>query len=172
MITACGVDPGMHGAIAVIRPDGTAIAFEMPGTPKELARLFIDRLLPMKIDHAIIEGLHARPGNGSISTFKLARNCGLLIGMMELSGISYEEMPPRSWQKALGVVARHKPPKVHGALINYEPEESYGQFKKRLMGIAVKLFPRMEVNLTVCDALLIAETCRRMNSGYLGRSIV
>ena len=73
MITACGVDPGMHGAIAVIRPDGTAIAFEMPGTPKELARLFIDRLLPMKIDHAIIEGLHARPGNGSISTFKLAQ---------------------------------------------------------------------------------------------------
>ena len=92
--------------------------------------------------------------------------------MLELSGIEYEPMEPRSWQKALGIQARYKPPKTTGALINYRPEESYQEFKVRLLGVAIKLFPRMDLDLSICDALLMAEVCRRMQSGYHGRAAV
>jgi len=166
-----GVDPGAKGGLAILREDGSAIAFEMPDTPLQLAQLFQKHIIPAQIDHTIIEALHARPGNGSIATFKLGRSCGLIIGMLELAGIKYDEMQPRSWQKSLGITARYKPPKVRGALINYPPEETYDQFKRRLLATSLKLFPRMPLTLSTCDSVLIAEVCRRIHGGFLGRSI-
>jgi hypothetical protein len=169
-----GIDPGLHGAIAIIRPDGTAIAFEMPSTPKQLARIFNQHVIPAKVDFCLIENLHALPTKhrGSHSSWVLAENRGVLIGMLEIADIKYDSIEPRSWQKSLGVVARQKAPKGHGALLNYIPEESYGQFKKRLMGYATKLFPGMDVNENIADALLLAEVCRRIHGGYLGKAIL
>jgi hypothetical protein len=47
--------------------------------------------------------------------------------------------------------------------------ESKGKFKSRLKATAQHLFPRRQLNLENCDALLIAEYCRRVNDKSLER---
>ena len=170
-----GVDPGENGGLALINADNIAIGFPMPSTPQALARLFTTRIIPAKPAYCLIEHLHALPNDkrGSIATWSLARSYGMLIGMLALAEIQYEEIEPRSWQKALGIEARWKAPKAKAgmALVNYRPEESYHEFKMRLLGVALKLFPRMDITKEIADALLLAEVCRRMQGGFQGRSI-
>lgn len=163
-----GVDPGANGGFAIISGDGIAQAFRMPKTEADVARLFEERIVPARVVYAIIEAVHSFPGQGVASSFTFGRNAGLLIGLLLAHGISFEEVPPRTWQKALGIPPRIKTPKKPKPFMQYPAEESNTDWKNRLKAKAQTLFPGLDITLATADALLIAETARRIRVGYQG----
>jgi hypothetical protein len=167
-----GIDPGEKGGFALLSHDGIAQTWPMPDNEMEIGCLFRNRLSPAKVSHCIIERVHSMPKDGRASIFKFGRNAGVLIGMLIANEIAFEEMAPEIWQKALGIQSRWKKPKGRGLMINFPPEETKRQWKKRLMATARQLFPKAEVTLSTADALLIAEVARRMTTGYRGRPIL
>lgn len=98
----------------------------------------------------------AQPGS---SAFKFGRGVGVLIGLLIAARIPFEEVHPRTWQKALSIHPRAK--KSSGS------EESKGQFKNRLKSKCQQLFPTQRPTLKTCDALLICEYAKRKRTGTL-----
>ena len=148
-----GIDPGKSGGIAVIQ--GSKVeCFRMPNTEKDGWSLFAENKEGRVF--AVIEKVHSMPGQGVKSMFSFGQNYGFLRGCLTAAQIPFEEITPQAWQKKLGVVGRKKG----------EPKP---QLKERLRQKAQQLFPQEEVwertlgeQRAVCDALLIAEYCRRI----------
>lgn len=103
---------------------------------------------------AVIEKVHAMPGNGVSGMFKFGMGYGGLRMALVAASIPFEDVTPQAWQKAMGVVQRGK-------------TETKTQFKNRLKAKAQQLFPDKEVTLSTADALLIAEFGRRKVEGRL-----
>lgn len=164
-----GIDPGLSGGLAIISTDGIAQAFRMPRTEPDIARLFEQRIKPAGISFCIIEAVHSFPGQGVSSSFTFGRNAGLLIGLLLAHKIPFEEIQPRAWQKALGIPPRVKKPRKPKPFMNYPAEETQSEWKNRLKIKAQQLFPEVDVTLYTADALLIAETAKRIRIGYQGR---
>lgn len=158
--TYLGVDPGKNGGIALIRDQEDVNLFPMPTTERDIWFLFDNLLAPSRIK-AIIERVHSMPNQGVSSTFTFGMGYGGLRMALTAARIPFEEVTSRTWQKGLGVSPRKK-------------TESKSQFKNRLRAKAQQLFPDLDVwrsskkeQLSVCDALLIAEYCRRKDQGKL-----
>jgi crossover junction endodeoxyribonuclease RuvC len=169
-----GIDPGKHGGFAMISGDDIAQAWPMPATEAGIGRLFHSRIKPAGVTKCLIEKVHSMPGEGVASVFKFGRNDGVLIGMLIAHGIEYEEIPPETWQMALGIPRRAKVPRFRGAaLYDFPAPETKAQWKKRLRSVAQQLFPQMgeKITLETADALLIAEVAKRIATGYRGRAI-
>jgi hypothetical protein len=103
---------------------------------------------------AVIEKVHAMPGNGVSGMFKFGMSYGGLRMALIAAGIPFEEVQPRAWQKAMGIPPRSK-------------TESGTQWKNRLKAKAQQLYPAEKVTLAVADALLIATYCQRKQEGTL-----
>ena len=166
-----GIDPGIHGGLAIISPEGIAQAFAMPATEQVIADLFEQRIKPAGIAFCMIEDIPHVPGKGKFANVKLNRNVGVLIGLLLAHKIPYEEILPQVWQKALGIPRRIRRPKTTKPIYNYPPEETQAQWKNRLRDIAQKLFPELKVTLSTADALLIAEVAKRIRTGFRGSNI-
>lgn len=164
-----GIDPGANGGLALITHDGAVQAFRMPPTEADMALLFAARLDPPNISYCLIERVHSFPDQGVASAFTFGRNVGILIGLLLAHKISFEEIEPRAWQKALGIPPRVKKPRKPKPFMQYPPEEKQSEWKNRLKGKAQTLFPGVEVTLYTADALLIAEVAKRIRVGYQGR---
>ncbi len=149
-----GIDPGVSGGLACLRHGTYCTA--MPKTEKDIWDWFYQYSTGEAF--AVIEkvgGFIGGKGQPGSAMFKFGRNTGILIGCLTAAGIPYEEITPQRWQKALGVSTR-------------KHNESKGQFKNRLKAKAQQLFPDVKIiTLATCDALLIAEYCRRKQQGKL-----
>lgn len=177
-----GIDPGKHGGLALVSCDDIAQAWPMPLRVDSkgkvivdeagIGRLFRTRIRPANVSHCIIELVHSMPRDGVASAFKFGRNTGILLGMLIAHEIPFEEMPPETWQQALGIKARAKLPKGRGLMLNFPPAETKHQWKKRLMKTAQGLFPNLEVTLDTADALMMAEVAKRKETGYRGRPVI
>ena len=147
-ITFIGIDPGASGGIAWQRGNVVS-AIKMPTTMKDLWDFFYDEFdsasAPCNGEcHCIIEKVQgfvgkAQPGSAA---FTFGKGYGSLLMALTGNQIPYQEVPPRNWQKALGV-----PPK--------KKEESKTQWKNRLKAVAQARFPKVPVTLNIADALLI-----------------
>jgi len=104
-----GVDPGVHGGLAIVAiEDGAAPrlveAIDVPviGTgAKERVdvaaiRNFIDRHKPIR---ALIERAQAMPKQGSSSGFKYGRAVGAIEAAIALCSIPVEIIEPSAWKK-------------------------------------------------------------------------
>ena len=152
-----GVDPGASGGLASLWFDGDAdLAFTpMPATERDVFDWFTGQHDEVGgRAFAIIERVHAMPGNGVAGMFKFGMSYGGLRMALTATGIPFEAVEPRKWQKALGIPARNK-------------SETGTQFKNRLKAKAQQLFPETRMTLAVCDAVLLAEYCRRAREGKL-----
>jgi len=148
-----GIDPGQSGGIARIVSDGKPVVWPMPVTTKDLWEiLHVGCIQPEYKTIVFIEKVHSMPGQGVASTFKFGVNYGKLLGMLAALSVRYEEIPPRTWQKGLGIPPRDK-----------ARNESKTAFKNRLKAKAQQLYPNIKFTLKTCDAMLIAEYCKRMN---------
>jgi crossover junction endodeoxyribonuclease RuvC len=162
-----GIDPGASGGIAVINPDGSLSCRAMPASDKELwgkLSMLADpprhegESLPQVV--AVIEKvggyMPGSAGNIGSAMFSFGRSTGFLHGCLVAAAIPYEEVAPRTWQKALGIASRAK-------------TETKSQFKRRLKAKAEQLFPSANITLKTCDAILLATYCQRKHSGTLAR---
>jgi len=178
-----GIDVGQSGGIACLDDRGAVLLVRrMPRVEGEVSRLFEHELIPLGIEHAWIEKVHAFPdtkdkegnilkqGQGVVSAFTFGRGAGVLIGCLLMAHIRFEEIEPRAWQKILGVPARMKKPKKQ-TLPMYPPEESQADFKRRLRARALQLFPGVDLNLMTADSLLLAEACRRISLQMRGHAV-
>ena len=161
-----GIDPGSSGGLAALHNRPSCVS--MPDTDRDLwdwISQTADSLTPV---FAVIEKVsgwtggnknksgapYAHEGAPGSAMFKFGTSYGGLRMALVAAGIPFEEVVPRTWQKALGITPRAK-------------TESKGQFKNRLKAKAQQLFPSEKVTLATADALLIAEYCRRKQEGKL-----
>lgn len=108
--TWIGIDPGLHGGIAVQYEHGLPRAFPMPLTPKNMIDLpaisdLIDSMLGYSAALDIIrpaliyiEGVNAMPGQGVSSTFKFGFVTGAVHGIIAAKGLSLQVVYPVRWK--------------------------------------------------------------------------
>lgn len=109
-----GVDPGLHGAVAIYRSDKDFGVFDMPTfelvrngkkkhelDPHTLARL----LTPYRLATAWLEQVNSMPGQGVSSVFSFGKSYGIVIGVLATLGIPYNFVTPQVWKKAMQVPA-------------------------------------------------------------------
>lgn len=156
-----GIDPGASGGLAEVGVSSKRLyvkSTKMPDTEKDLWNWVEERgigLLEMGDEvFAVIEKVHAMPGNGVSGMFKFGQNYGFLRACLIAASIPFEEVQPRAWQKALGIPPRDK-------------DESGTVWKNRLKAKAQQLYPSVGVTLATADALLIATYCQRKQEGRL-----
>lgn len=152
----CGVDPGASGGIALLDPEGAIVdVTPMPETPADIAAYF-EEFAP-RIRMATIESVHSFPGQSANSMFKFGWNAGLLHMALIAMKIPFEFALPGKWQQPLGcIVVGRKGPNDH-----------YADKKRFIKARIQELFPQQKVTLKTCDAIGIAEFCRRKSRGLL-----
>lgn len=156
-----GIDPGASGAVSVLCPAGPTLFPLADLTDLEvwsiLDSLGVARSADDRHAFAVIERvggfIKGNPAPGS-AMFKFGCGYGKLLMALTAAGIPFEEATPQAWQKGLAIPPRGK-------------KEDKGAFKRRLKQKAEQLFPNERVTLATCDALLIAEWCRRRKEGGL-----
>jgi hypothetical protein len=144
-----GIDPGLSGAAAVLRPDGSV--FYLTPYSKTTPHDLVVALGEPGITKAYIESVHSMPAQGVASTFKFGENYGLWQGILTAIGIPFERVYPLKWQTALGCKT--------------------GGNKNISKARAQELFPKVKVTHAIADALLIAEYGRRQEQKIISADL-
>lgn len=149
-----GIDLGKQGAISLLRGSVIVDKIAMPSSLDEV--YVIIRELGYLMDvHAIIERVHAMPGQGVSSMFSFGKSVGHIEMALTALRIPFTAVPPQTWQKEL-----HK-----GIDKKLGPKE-----RSRIA--AVRLFPHEDFRASsrckvahngIIDSVLLAEYGRRKN---------
>jgi len=145
-----GIDPGRKGAIAFISICGEEVhVYDMPTDAAD----FLSIMEPHTpyIRRVFIEKQQPFPQQGLVSTGKLMKHYGELIGVLTALRISFEEISAKKWQRAFWSNRR----------------EDRRKNKEKGLARAKALFPSVEIGRRDgrADALLIAEYGRRILVG-------
>ena len=140
-----GIDPGKSGAFVVLHE---AEVFYY-GKFSKFAVLNMAHQLSHAHENTkcCIEKVHAMPKQGTVSMFSFGENFGWLKGVLDMAGISYQEIPPQTWKK----------------------EFNLNSDKNNSIEVAMQLFPKMNLvpegarkpDNNIAEALLMAEYARR-----------
>jgi len=106
-----GIDIGVVGAIAVMTADGELIAIEdMPvladgpaGRRAVNPALLAEIIANSTADHAFIEYVGARPGEGAVGAFAFGRSRGVIEGVLAACGVPATHIAPAAWKRAVGI---------------------------------------------------------------------
>lgn len=162
MKTYIGIDPGARGAVAVIPPHSEPRVIPVSDNPAVISSAIIDAVSGAGADgcHAVVEDVHAMPGNGAVSMFRFGQCKGIILGALSALGIPYSLATPQTWQRAIWCAPDRV--KIAGKV----------QPKPTSINAAQRLFPDVSLLASprsvkphdgMADALLIAEYARRMN---------
>lgn len=102
-----GIDVGISGAIALL-DDGEAMVFDMPVSGSKGYRAYDSETIAwllgkLRPEVAVLEDVHAMPGQGVASTFALGYGLGLMVGTLSGLGIRIELVSPKAWKRDLGL---------------------------------------------------------------------
>ena len=154
-----GVDPGLHGAVAMINEMGNLISVQDTpiihvkrgtGGKNVYVETQMFALLQALSETGTIacvgiENQHSRPGQGAPATFSQGFGFGLWIMALAALKLPYEKIEPMNWKKAMSI-----PPKSD---------------KSASIVKALQLFPRADIHRKKDDgraeSLLISEYLRR-----------
>jgi crossover junction endodeoxyribonuclease RuvC len=117
MTLILGIDIGAAGAIALLNADGSLVGVEdMPvltdgpaGRRSVNAPLLAGIIFKSHADHAFVEFVGARSGEGAVGAFAFGRSRGVVEGVLGAAGVSVSFIAPASWKRA---VAYLWPPKT------------------------------------------------------------
>jgi crossover junction endodeoxyribonuclease RuvC len=113
-VIVLGLDPGVTGAFAML--GDTALVGDLPvfaaqhgRSAKVRAELdlhsFRGLLAGYEIEHAFIERVAARPGQGTVSMFRFGEAAGAIYGLVVGFGLPVTFITPQRWQKHHGIGA-------------------------------------------------------------------
>ena len=148
-----GIDPGLSGGVAVF--DG--LIFEDKARPfstmAEMEKFILEYVKDTGVSSvkAFVEeppAFFPGAGGGLASQSKLHRNFGQYEGLLMGLRIPFETVSPKKWQKSLPGLA-----KLKGV-----------ERKRALHNLAAQRYPQIKPTLKTCDAILIAEYGKRMES--------
>lgn len=104
--TILAVDPGQSGAVAVLSSPkvigktitGGLLVKRDFKTLQDIARAVL--VLSPGVTEAVIEAVHAFPGQGVVSVFSFGRSTGVAFGALEVSlpGVILTQVSPQKWQ--------------------------------------------------------------------------
>jgi len=102
-----GIDPGLDGALASLH--GSAVCVYDTPTLKGVKRDYdlrtmSERLAELCADGvkmAILERVHAMPGQGVSSMFNMGRGYGIWLGLLAAHRVPYELVLPQRWKKVM-----------------------------------------------------------------------
>jgi crossover junction endodeoxyribonuclease RuvC len=102
MASLVAIDPGLHGAIAVLSPSGAITAVPMPlaGGALDLPAIasIIRDTFPQWL---ILEKVASRPGQGVASTFKFGQGYGSILGVAAALAVPVELVTPQRWKSVV-----------------------------------------------------------------------
>jgi len=104
-----GIDPGVTGGLAVIH-DGKLVGVEpMPIHDGRADGAEIDSMLvTWEPDFVYVEKTQAMPKNGSIASFSLGLNSGIVIGCVTANHFPMVLVRPIDWKRSMGLVGKDK----------------------------------------------------------------
>jgi crossover junction endodeoxyribonuclease RuvC len=106
-----GIDIGLAGAVAVLDTEGILeTIYDMPtladGTKNRRtisAPLLHNILKENRAEHAFVEYVGARPGEGAVGAFAFGRARGIIEGCLGSCRIPTTFLTPPSWKRAVGL---------------------------------------------------------------------
>jgi hypothetical protein len=159
-----GIDPGASGGMAAIdrfgiQPVGDLItSTAMPDTERDIWD-WLKRIREEAEVFAVLEKVTGFMGGQDNrwlgpSMFRLGESYGFLKGCLTGCDIPFQEVTPRTWQKAIGIRSKGK-------------GEGRTSWKNHLKQVAQRLYPMEKVTLATADAMLIATYCHRIRRDLL-----
>jgi hypothetical protein len=153
------IDPGVHGGIAVGAGPNTVV-HAMPATRGDAITLMQDLYLDApasvrgKDDVVVfIEKINGYiPMAGAAQMFQFGKLVERMGCIAEQMGLRVIEVPPKTWQKALGLGSKSS--------VGQEKKGQQTRWKNKLKAEAQRRFPNVKVTLDTADALLILEYAR------------
>jgi len=145
-----GGDPGKRGGIGVVYRPGIANAHKWPESERDGLEL-LRSLSEVPSNYTLmgmVEKVGAMPGQGVTSMFTFGRNYQAMRSAFLAARVPFDDVTPRTWQKAIGISPRKK--------VGKKFVETKTQFKNRLKAKARQLYPNTDITLATCDAVLIA----------------
>ena len=141
-----GIDPGAHGAIAVLRPDGYWGVIDMPGTNREIYKSL--RRMVMVGSTVVLEeqyhrGLSDRMNGKNLTTF-LCHYGGLQMALAALNAEPHM-VKPQTWQGAL-----------LGPLVKGETKDAAREYASRVI-------PKLKVKKSQADAVCLALYAKQLS---------
>ena len=157
-----GIDPGVHGGIAVLTDDGKAWATPMPvlasgpngRDERDVAAIVTFAVTEMDGNPITVVLEHPQPNpKFGAQNFTFGEHYGFWRGLFAAYTLRVLDPRPQAWQKAMGVTGKGK------------------ERKDSSVALCAKLFPGVTLVLPGCrkahdgmaDALLLAEWGRRQN---------
>lgn len=167
--TIIGIDPGASGAISWSNRIGVQVEI-MPDTRRgviDVVKRILEENATAGSDGAPVAYIEKItgfiPDGGASQMFEFGRSVERVGCIVETLGIRIIEVAPQVWQKSLSLGGKgllratadmtadeKKWLKSHNALLKR-------QWKAKLKGEAERRFPKRDVTLKTCDALLILD---------------
>jgi crossover junction endodeoxyribonuclease RuvC len=150
-----GIDPGATGAVGFVTPYGKFHAvFPSPRIGKEpdipaMARLIREN--SGREAFAVLEKVHAMPGQGVVSMFTFGRNYGLWQGILVALEIPYLLVTPQGWKKEMLTGTKKEKADAQAIAASLWPAHSH-------------LWTTAASHAGRAEALLMAEYARRVNA--------
>ena len=129
MTTVVGIDPGVTGAIAVHVGGRLAMVDDMPvydgrTDGNDLAEI----LATWNPDVVYVEHTQPMPKNGSIASFSLGMNSGIIIGVLAAMRHPFVRVRPTVWKSKMSVTHKDKNA-IRGIVRELYPEHAH-MFKR------------------------------------------
>jgi len=108
-VRIAGVDPGITGGLALYA-DGTLFevvdmpVFDGTASGEGIAHL-LGTWLP---DVVVVEHVQPMPRNGSIASFSLGKNYGIVLGVAGAMSYPLVKIRPNAWKKRMGLLKKPK----------------------------------------------------------------
>jgi crossover junction endodeoxyribonuclease RuvC len=103
-----GIDPGKSGGIAVVHVHDCETYIEAIATPLAGKTLDIARIYEFLYNHteelnaiAVVEKVHAMPGQGVSSMFSFGYTVGVIHGVITSLGVPLYLIAPQTWKKSI-----------------------------------------------------------------------
>ena len=147
-----GIDPGLSGAIAVLKNNKVLNLFEIPVMSEgkknkrqlnsaQLVKLLKENILENDEVSVVVEQVNAMPGQGVTSMFNFGQTFGAIKGVCAALNLPIFFVRPSKWKK-------------HFELINSSKDASRTKVIEMYPSIANQLKKKKDVNKS--DAILIA----------------
>jgi len=147
IVNYVAIDPGASGGIAWTEPDRGVQAIAMPETVVDIADHLRYLFVQAGCRTAFLEEIPKFAGPNASAMIKLGIRYGEIRGILATLGLRVVELPPKSWQKTLGLGCKN----TYGA-----------RWKNHLKEKAQAYHPHLAVTLKTADALLILEAGRKL----------
>lgn len=167
-----GIDPGASGGLCAIISDSgrkkIADLIQMPSTEILVYDWISTWSVHSTTGIALIEEVHAMPGNGVSGMFKFGMSYGGLRMALIASGCFFMAVSPQVWQRPLvsskkvqGVIGKAKGPERKRFLLN----------TARTISETYDPIPDERLTLETCDAFLLAHYARKTHEPHLRAKI-